>query len=173
MRLFLEGIQNPPKRHVVHRFKQIRLQHKLELLGNIRKLYIVHASSSYPQGHLYMIHQGRSRSTVELLNCKADNLGTTDLLSWIMASQLVRSINLRGVFRQLQSVSFGTWDAGRWEFYRKDEDRQMSLDRSDDSDSDSDGDDNNHLKVAFHTHSKWMKYRLEDTPVLISQSIAS
>jgi hypothetical protein len=36
----------------------------------------------------------------------------------------------------------------------------MSLDGSDDSDSDSDGDDNNHLKVAFHTHSKWMKYRL-------------
>jgi hypothetical protein len=161
MRMFLEGIQNPPKRHVVRRFKQIRLHHKIELLGNIRKLYIIHASSSYPQGHLYMIHQGRSRSTVELLNCKADGLGTTDLLSWIMASQLVRSINLRGVFRQLQSVSFGTWDTGRWKHYRDDEDRQISLDGSDDdSDSDSDGDDNNQLKVASHTHSQWVKYRL-------------
>jgi hypothetical protein len=160
MRMFLEGIQNPPKRHVVHRFKQIRLYHKLELLGNTRKLYIIHASSSYPQGHLYMIHQGRSRSTVELLNCKADGLGTTDILSWIMASQLVRSINLRGVFRRLESVSFGTWDTGRWESYRKDEDRQIGLDGSDDSDSDSDGDDNNHLKVPSPTHSQWVKYRL-------------
>lgn len=160
MRMFLEGIQNPPKRHVVHRFKQIRLHHKLELLGNIRKLYIIHASSSNARGHLYMIHQGPSRSTVELFNCKADGLGTTDLLSWIMASQLVRSINLRGVFRQLQSVSFGTWDTGRWESYREDEDRQISLDGSHDSDSDSDSDDNNQLKAATHTHSKWIKYRL-------------
>jgi hypothetical protein len=77
-----------------------------------------------------------------------------------MASQLVRSINLRGVFRRLESVSFGTWDTGRWESYRKDEDRQISLDGSDDSDSESDGDDNNHLKVPSHTHSQWVKYRL-------------
>jgi hypothetical protein len=160
MRLFLEGIQNPPKRHVVHRFKQIRLHHKIELLGNIRKLYIIHASSSNARGHLYMIHQGRSRSTVELLNCKADGLRTADLLSWIMASQLVRSINLRGVFRQLQSVSFGTWDTGRWEAYRQDEDLQMSLDGSDDSDSDSDGNDDSQLKVASRAQSKWVKYRL-------------
>ena len=107
-----------------------------------------------------MIHQGPSRSTVELLNCKADGLGTMDLLSWIMASQLVRSINLRGVFRRLESVSFGTWDTGRWEAYRQDEDLQMSLDGSDDSDSDSDGNDDSQLKVASRAHSKWVKYRL-------------
>jgi hypothetical protein len=160
MRMFLQGIQHPRKRHDVLRFKRIRLHHKLELLGNMRKLYIIHASSSNAKGHLYMIHKGRSRSTVELLNCQADGLGTMDLLSWIMASQLVRSISLRDVFRQLQSVSFGTWDTGRWESYRDEEDRQFSLDGSDDSNSDSDGDDNNQLKVAYHTQSKWVKYRL-------------
>jgi len=37
MRMFLQGIQNTQKRHDVPCFKRIRLHHKLELLGNIRK----------------------------------------------------------------------------------------------------------------------------------------
>jgi hypothetical protein len=92
--------------------------------------------------------QRRPGASIEmrLESCSADVLGTRDLSSWIMAKNLIdrlksqeppqsaslcarlKSIESRfsgsgglyEAFSQLKSVSFGTWDTGRWNLYHQD-----------------------------------------------------
>ena len=70
---------------------------KNELLGQVKRLYIVHASSSKSGGPAYMLSQDtgpwkrRPGFCIEmpLESCSADALGTRDLSSWIMAKTLI------------------------------------------------------------------------------------
>jgi hypothetical protein len=115
MGLFLRGFERTDNGNE----NQTIPYHKRKLLGLTKKLYIVHASSSATLGPYYMGTRAKAGYTTDLEACKADPLGTRDLLSWIATRQLSIKFSFRGVFSNLKLVSFGTWDAGRWTVYGK------------------------------------------------------
>ena len=52
--------------------------------------------------------------------CSADRLGMADLEGWLLATQILRATPAaRAMFDQLEAVSFGNWDDGRWSHYLK------------------------------------------------------
>jgi hypothetical protein len=156
MGLFLQGIEKPLPNHdhLIRRDGDKMNNdddhavpyHKKKLLGQIKRLYIVHASSSKSTGPAYMLSRDTSGWEMPLEACNADVLGTRDLKSWIMAKDLIRQLKdmksqHRGYYRlceafsQLKSVSFGTWDTGRWGYYQQEVFERSMDDVTDDSDS--------------------------------------
>jgi hypothetical protein len=157
MGLFLQGIEKPlPNHGGLSRQNGAQINdddndhavpyHKKKLLGQIKRLYMVHASSSKSTGPAYMLSRDTSRWEMPLEACNADDLGTRDLKSWIMAKDLIRQLKdmksrhrgyykLCEAFSQLKSVSFGTWDTGRWNYYQQEAFVRSRDNVTDDSDS--------------------------------------
>jgi hypothetical protein len=155
MGLFLQGIEKPLPNHdrLIRRDGDKMNNdddhavpyHKKKLLGQIKRLYIVHASSSKSTGPAYMLTRDTDEWRTPVEACTADVLGTRDLSSWIMAKDLIRQLKnlrsehrgyyrLREAFSQLNSVSFGTWDTGRWNRYQLESFGQSRDDVTGDSD---------------------------------------
>jgi hypothetical protein len=145
MGLFLQGIEVPrPTRRGKKTDDAVNHgapYHKMELLGHVKQLHIVHASSSKSAGPVYMTSQEAShrdpffRRQSALEACTADALGTADLHSWIMVKDLIGQLEgiepqrrhffmLGEAFSQLKFVSFGMWDTGRWNTYEEDASRR-------------------------------------------------
>jgi hypothetical protein len=141
--LFLHGVENPVikldrPRRVYWDLPECRQTKdagdqavpysKNKLLGQVKRLYFVHASSSKSTGPAYMLTRDTSRWETPLGACNADILGTQDLKSWFTARNIVCDLKskkphsgferLHEAFSQLKSMSFGTWDTGRWNHYQ-------------------------------------------------------
>lgn len=125
--LFLQGIEKPMpgedgfSAHIrsIDPTEQLVPYHKKMLLGLVKNLHIVHASSDRPMGKVFMLAQGQVRHMATLEARRGDILGEMDLSSWIMARGLNRSYWLRGAFKNLKSISFGARDSGRWSTYHE------------------------------------------------------
>lgn len=91
MGLFLVGIeQSYPRVSRYDNKKQASYPHKRDLLGKVKKLHIVHASSSRPLGEVFMTMDQGARQIETLLTAyDADRLGLMDLSGWQMARDFI------------------------------------------------------------------------------------
>jgi len=137
MGLFLRGIERPYPR--ISRYDNKRragYEHKRDLLGKVKKLHIVHASSNRPRGEVFMSVDGGARKIDTLLTAyDADTLGLMDLSGWQLAKDFIaggNTLNLKfdpeyqykNYFIHLETVSFGAFDDGRWARYALQEEAQ-------------------------------------------------
>jgi hypothetical protein len=140
--LFLKGIEKPlvPIKHrpkdgeseiITTKTKTGPLiEHKRNLLGKVRKLTLIHYSSFEPLKDVHMMSTARRNQDVDLDSCSADDLGQADLDGWKLARDLIHQVDhpgmsgsipfaYRNAFSRLESLSFGTWDDGRWRIYER------------------------------------------------------
>jgi hypothetical protein len=137
MGLFLRGIERPYPR--VSRYDNKRragYEHKRDLLGKVKKLHIVHASSNRPRGEVFMtVDRGARKIDTLLTAYDADVLGLMDLSGWQLARDFIAGGNTltkkfdpdyqyKNYFIHLETVSFGAFDDGRWARYASQEDDQ-------------------------------------------------
>jgi hypothetical protein len=143
--LFLRGIERPYPR--ISRYDNKRragYEHKRDLLGKVKKLHIVHASSNRPLGEVFMTvdgdeHKHKHKIDTLLTAYDADILGLMDLSGWQLARDFIAGGNTltkkfdpdyqyQNYFTQLETVSFGAFDDGRWARYDSQED-ELGLNR--------------------------------------------
>ena len=99
--------------------------HKTVLLDQVTKLYIIHASSRTPLKNPY-IQAGRPEIHWDgelTALCDVDCLAAADLRGWRRAERILSRLptdskgELSISFAKLQSLSYNTWDDGRWGIY--------------------------------------------------------
>jgi hypothetical protein len=137
MGLFLRGIEQPyPRLSRDDNKRRAGYDHKRDLLGKVKKLHIVHASSNRSRGEVFMTVDGGRRKIDTLLTAyDADILGLMDLSGWQLARGFIAGGNTltkkfdpdyqyQNHFTQLETVSFGAFDDGRWARYASHKDNQ-------------------------------------------------
>jgi hypothetical protein len=130
MGLFLRGIERPyPRLSRDDNRRRAGYEHKRHLLGKVKKLHIVHAFSNRPRGQVFMNVEGGARKIDTLLTAyDADVLGLMDLSGWQLARDFIAGGNTltkkfgsdyqyKNYFIKLETVSFGSFDDGRWARY--------------------------------------------------------
>jgi hypothetical protein len=141
MGLFLRGIERPyPRLSRDDNRRRAGYEHKRHLLGRVKKLHIVHASSNRSRGEVFMTVDGGARKIDTLLTAyDADILGLMDLSGWQLARDFIAGGNTltkkfdpdyqyKNYFIHLETVSFGAFDDGRWARYDSQED-ELGLNR--------------------------------------------
>jgi hypothetical protein len=137
--LFLEGLQKPlvpikPRQtpgvpaSITTKTGSL-VGHKRYLLGKVRKLTLIHHSTSKGMEDLHMMSTAGRNRDIELKYCYADERGQDDLDGWTLVKDLIRQMDqglsgsipfaYRNAFSRLESLSFGTWDDGRWSVYKQ------------------------------------------------------
>jgi len=119
--LFLLGIEQPPR---AADDDDVIPYHKSKLLNKVTKLHLIHSSSRKAVGTRYMTMPSSHEATPRVFNendlriCNADRLGLADLEGWLLATRILRATpSARTMFNRLETLSFGTWDDGRWQYY--------------------------------------------------------
>ena len=143
MGLFLRGIEATyPRISRYDNKRRASYEHKRQLLGKVKKLYIVHASSNRSRGEVFMTVAGDEHKINTLLTAyDADILGLMDLSGWQLARDFIAGGNTltkkfdpdyqyKNHFTQLETVSFEAFDDGRWARYKAQEDGKDQSRRS-------------------------------------------
>jgi len=128
MGLFLVGLDLPfPRVSSSHYNVKADFVHKQTLLAEVRNLHVVHSSTNRELKAISMktFHIDGHHKPLQV--CETDQLGLMDLQGWTLAKLIIgktilgqrsrNTLNTNNFLPKLQTLTFGSWDDGRWQIY--------------------------------------------------------